>query len=216
MGGRKRAQGRRGGGGIVYFYFNGKDEEEDLPSELENDLHSSENKWGEGREDGEDADKEKNIKTAWAFFTITCLDFVLDKIKPLGFLHLNMEGWDTYTLCGPGVALPGVDYISFVVCEVWDERDSKRRHIALRDANGFGPTCDNVLTAMAEHPNFERIDNIIDQDRNLCLCFRGEEDSGGGQMKMCVNYFMVSIPHRHTQEILRVGKQRQISLLYPQ
>ena len=41
------------------------------------------------------ADKEKNIKTARAFFTMTCLDFVLDEINPLGFLHLVVEGWDT-------------------------------------------------------------------------------------------------------------------------
>ena len=40
-------------------------------------------------------DKEKNIKTDRAVFTMACLEFVLDKIKPLGFLLLNMEGWET-------------------------------------------------------------------------------------------------------------------------
>ena len=27
------------------------------------------------------------------FYTMNCLDFVLDEIKPLGFLNLDMEGW---------------------------------------------------------------------------------------------------------------------------
>ena len=37
--------------------------------------------------------KDKKIKTNWAVFTMTCLEFVLDEINPLGFLHLDMEGW---------------------------------------------------------------------------------------------------------------------------
>ena len=112
---------------------------------------------------------------------MTCLDLVLDKINPLGFLHLDVEGWDTYALLGAGEALRGIDNTCFVVCEVWYERGRKRRHLALRDADGFGPPCNDVLAAMAEHPNFKQIDNIVDQDRNLCLRFRGEEDSESGR-----------------------------------
>ena len=60
------------------------------------------------------------------------------------------------------------------------KRDRKRRHLALRDADKFGPPCDDILAAMAEHSNFERIDDIVDQDMDLCFCFRGEEDSEVG------------------------------------
>ena len=35
------------------------------------------------------------------------------------------------------------------------------------------------FATMVEHPNFELINDIVDQDRDLCLRFRGEEDSGG-------------------------------------
>ena len=83
-------------------------------------MDSSEDERGEGIEDREDADKEKNIKTDRAVFTMTCLDFVLDKINPLGFLHLDVEGWETYALCGSGVELCGIYDICFVACEVWD------------------------------------------------------------------------------------------------
>ena len=101
-------------------------------------------------------DKEKKIKMAPAVFTMTCLDFVLDKIKPLGFLHLDVEGWKAYVLCGAEEALRGVNNTCFFVCEVWYERDRTRRYLALRNADGYGPPCDDVLAAMAEHPNFER------------------------------------------------------------
>ena len=138
-----------GAGGGVSFYFFGKGEEEELPSESDGESDSSEDELGGGREDGEDADKEKEIKTDWAVFTMTCLNFVLDEINPLGFLYLEVEGWETYTLRGAGVALCGVDDICFVVCEVCGDRDRKRRHITLRDADGFGTPCNDILAAMA-------------------------------------------------------------------
>ena len=136
---------------------------------------------GGGREDGEDADKEKKIKTARAVFTMTCLNLILDEINPLGFLHLDVEGWDTYALRGTGVALCGVETTCFFVYDVWYEMNRKRRHLDLRDADRFRPPYDNVLSPMAEHPNFKRINGIIDQDRNMCLRFRREEYSGGSR-----------------------------------
>ena len=74
----------------MYFYYVGKGKEEDLPSESYNDSDFSEYEWGEGREYGEDMEKVKKTKTAQAVFTMTCLDFVLENINPLGFLHINV------------------------------------------------------------------------------------------------------------------------------
>ena len=125
-------------------------------------------------------DKEKKIKTDRSAFTMTCLNFVLYEINLLGFLHLDVEGWETYALHGSGVVLHGVDDTFFVVCGLWDDRGRKRRHLTLKDADGFKPPYDNVLAAMAEHPNFKRNCVIVDQDMNLCLLFRGQEYSGGG------------------------------------
>ena len=45
-------------------------------------------------------EKDKKIKMAWAVFNMTCLNFVLDKIKPPGFLHLDVERWEAYALHG--------------------------------------------------------------------------------------------------------------------
>ena len=126
-------------------------------------------------------DKEKKINTTRAVFTMKCLKFVLEDINILGFLHLDMEGWETYALRGDVVALRGIDDTCCVVCVVWYERDMKRRHISLRYADGFRPPCNDILASMVEHPNFEWIDYIADQDRNLCFLFRGEEYWGEGR-----------------------------------
>ena len=73
-----------------------------------------------------------------------------------------MKGWEIYALCEAGVALRVVENTSFIVYEVWDKRDMKRRNLSLRYANGLGPPCDDFLATMAEHPNFELINNIVD------------------------------------------------------
>ena len=91
-----------------------------MPSESDNESDLSEDEWGEGIEYGEDVYKEKKIKMAGEVFTMTCLGVVLDEINPLGFLHLDMEGWETYYLRGAIEALRGVNNTCFIVCEVWD------------------------------------------------------------------------------------------------
>ena len=45
--------------------------EEYSPSKSDDDLDLSEDEWGGVRDDREDADKEKKIKTALAVFTMT-------------------------------------------------------------------------------------------------------------------------------------------------
>ena len=47
-----------------------------------------------------------------------------------------MEEWEAYALRGTGEALRSVNDTCFVVCEAWYERDSKRRYLAFRDADG--------------------------------------------------------------------------------
>ena len=175
-----------GSGGVLSFYFDSNLEEEDSLFELDNDSDLLEDEWGEGREDGEDVGKEKNIKIAQAVFTMTCLDLVLDKIKPNWFLHLDVEGWNKYALYGDRVAPRGVEDTCFVICEVWYERDRNSKHLGHRYANGFGPTCDDIFPAMAEHPIFKG-STILLITIGICDSASGRGGggySGGGQMTM--------------------------------
>ena len=70
----------------------------------------------EGREESEDVEKEKKINMVPAVFTMTCLNFVLDEIKLLRFLYLDMKGWEAYALRGAEETLRGVNDICFDVC----------------------------------------------------------------------------------------------------
>ena len=98
----------------------------------------------------------------------------------------------------------------------------KRRHLALRDADGFGPSYDdpsppwrNILTS---------IRSIISSIRIgiYASALGGKKIRGGGGVDDDDAYFfLVRIRHSHTQGIQRLGKrrkisQRQISLSYPQ
>ena len=109
------------------------------------------------------------------------LDFILDEIEPLGFLHLDVEGWEAYSLRRAGEALRGVIDTCFVICEVWDDRDRKRRYLPLSDADGSGPPCDNSSPPWRNILTSSRIDDIVDHNWNLCFPFRGEKDSGEGR-----------------------------------
>ena len=48
----------------------------------------------------EDAEKDKKINMARAIFAMTCLYFFLYEINPIGFLHLDVECWESYALRG--------------------------------------------------------------------------------------------------------------------
>jgi len=49
------------------------------------------------------------------------------------------------------------------VCEVWGEKDRKMRKKAVIDADGDR----DVLTTMEKFQQFKRLDDILDQERNL-------------------------------------------------
>ena len=91
-----------------------------------------------------------------AVFAMMCLNFVLDEINSLGFLHHDVEGWEAYALRGAGEALCGVNDNCLVVYELWYERYMKRRYLSQRGANVSRSPCNDVLNAMAEHTNFEQ------------------------------------------------------------
>ena len=92
---------KEGVGGGLPFYFNSKSEEEDLPSESDDNSDLSKIEWGEEREYGENADKEKKIKTAQVVFTMTWLDSVLDEINLLGSCTSTWRGGSPTPCMGP-------------------------------------------------------------------------------------------------------------------
>ena len=91
-----------------------------------------------------------------AVFTMTCLHFVVDEIKPLGFLHLDVEGWEAYALCGMERHSAVSRLHTSLSVRCWMRGIGREMNLALMDADGSGPPYDDFIAAMAEHPNFER------------------------------------------------------------
>lgn len=96
--------------------------------------------------------------------TMISLDSIKDEILPLGLLHLDVEGWESKALLGASDILRETTTDCYIICEVWDERDRKMRKKAIREDTLAGR---DVLTLMGKFPQFERTDDIVDQERNL-------------------------------------------------
>lgn len=131
------------------FYFDGQHVNDS------NDSSSESNSDDEDESDNEDAEQIPMIS----------LDHMKEEILPLGLLHLDVEGWEARALKGAQDILSQINATCFIVAEIWDEKDRKKRQKAVID-----PDCESgfdVLAAMKPYQQFERLPDIIDQDRNL-------------------------------------------------
>jgi len=116
----------------------------------------------ESSSESDSSDDEDNNDKGIAMIS---LDSMKNEINPLGLLHLDVEGWEARALHGANEILSEIKDTCYIVCEVWDEKDRKKRHKAVVDAEG--KPGDAVLAAIEAYSQFERLDDIVDQDRNL-------------------------------------------------
>lgn len=125
---------------------------------------------------------------------IITLDSIFDQISPLGMLHIDVEGWESNVLRGAKQSLTTVpDHCSnkdnnndesddcfpcFVVAEAWTKKQSLRRGVS-------GNAEEKIIRVMEDEVNddgdagfrFERIDDIVDIERNL-VYFRKRKGNG--------------------------------------
>lgn len=128
------------------FYYDGN-----FPSSCESDSES----------DDEDCDDNDNVESE--NIQMISLDSMAEEIGKLGLLHLDIEGWEARALKGASNILRGIDHTCFIIAEVWDDRDLKKRHKAVIDPRPDG----EILEIMNNFSNFERKEDIVDQERNL-------------------------------------------------
>lgn len=137
-------------GGV--FYFDGtcgnNSTENDSDSESQSD-------------DEIDSDDVEQVK-------MISLDSIQNEILPLGILHLDVEGWEARAIRGANEILSQVNKTCYIIAEVWDEKDRKMRRRASSTFNTDGSIPEEeILTIMNDHPQFLRLDDIVDQERNL-------------------------------------------------
>jgi FkbM family methyltransferase len=99
--------------------------------------------------------EEGNTNNASRMIT---LDSIRDFIVPLGFLHVDVEGWEARALDGARQVLSETTASStcWIVAEVWETR------------KGLSENPEKAIeTVMSRHPHFTRGDDLIDRERNM-------------------------------------------------
>jgi FkbM family methyltransferase len=95
------------------------------------------------------------------------LDDYYDQIHPLGFLHIDVEGWEARVIAGASSLLTASENSTAVIsqCYVLAETFSKKE--ARSRGPGFSETHeDDVLKVMREF-SFTRGEDVVDIERNL-------------------------------------------------
>jgi FkbM family methyltransferase len=152
------------------------------------DIHDSGSESGDSDESDDETD---GINDDHTNIPMISLDSMKDDIMPLGFLHLDVEGWESQALLGASAILQQTLSNSYIICEVWDKKDRMRRKKAIESQTQYGTNipsnslCDDghgekeqhnakyispeneLVSIMSKYPQFQRQDDIVDQDHNL-------------------------------------------------
>lgn len=87
------------------------------------------------------------------------LNSIKDIIEPLGFMHIDAEGWESKVLEGSSDVLDNDNNKIFIIAECWDNLTSKRL--------GFSANPElDILNIMKKYKYIRQTD-LIDQEKNL-------------------------------------------------
>lgn len=90
------------------------------------------------------------------------LDDYFEAIHPVGFLHIDVEGWEAKVLRGASKLLTSVSSRCYILAETFNPREARRR------GPGFSQTHEeDILEVMSNFPSFSRGEDVIDGERNL-------------------------------------------------
>jgi len=123
---------------------------------------------------------------------IITLDSIANQITPLGLLHIDVEGWEPSVLKGARQVLtetatlkPSLNssnnnnhrYPCYIIAEAWTEKECLRRRVRGNAEEAIvGVMQDEINSSIALLGNtisqFERLDDIVDVERNLVYVHR--------------------------------------------
>ncbi|KAL7482005.1 hypothetical protein ACHAW6_007682 [Cyclotella cf. meneghiniana] len=122
----------------------------------------------------DDCEKENSCASPTAsdeaLFDVRRLDDFFDLIHPLGFLHLDVEGWEAAALNGASALLstsePGGRCYILAECFTFEE--------ARRRGPGFSLVQEHdIMSIMVKFPQFVRGEDLIDEEKNLFFVREG-------------------------------------------
>mmetsp|Transcript_35086 Transcript_35086/g.52370 ORF Transcript_35086/g.52370 Transcript_35086/m.52370 type:complete len:373 (-) Transcript_35086:271-1389(-) len=109
----------------------------------------------------DDDDDDNNTPTENAVEMIA-LDSLIHQLSPLGFLHIDVEGWEYKVIQGAQTLIESSSSTPcYILAESWKEKDCKRRGIVDADPEEL------IDGVMKEFQDFVRLDDIVDIERNL-------------------------------------------------
>jgi FkbM family methyltransferase len=87
------------------------------------------------------------------------LNSIKDKIEPVGFMHIDVEGWESKVLEGSSNILNNINNKIFIIAECWDCSVSK--HL------GFSENPEQDILNIMSNYKYTRYEDLIDQEKNL-------------------------------------------------
>jgi FkbM family methyltransferase len=128
--------------------------------------------------DNSDGDTISEGETSITSVPIITLDSIFDQIKPLGMLHIDVEGWESNVLRGAKKSLAhiptnadesGGSFPCFVIAESWTEKECLRRGVPGNAEEKIVRVMEDEVNPQGNaHFRFERTDDIVDIERNVC------------------------------------------------
>jgi len=103
-------------------------------------------------------------------FDVRKLDDFYDIIHPLGFLHLDVEGWEHAALQGASALLsaPKPGGRAYILAECFTFEQARRR------GPGFSLVQEHdIMSVMMKYPEFTREEDLVDEERNLFFVRKG-------------------------------------------
>jgi len=92
------------------------------------------------------------------FQDMISLDSINNQIEPVGFMHIDVEGWESKVLEGANTIINNNNTI--IVTECWDPATSLRL--------GFNENPEKqILDVMNQHKKYKQLPDIVDHERNL-------------------------------------------------
>lgn len=103
-------------------------------------------------------------------FDVRRLDDFYDVIHPLGFLHLDVEGWEAAALEGASTLLSSSESGGrcYILAECFTYEEARRR------GPGFSLVQEHdIMSVMMKFPEFTRGDDLVDEETNLFFVREG-------------------------------------------
>lgn len=95
------------------------------------------------------------------------LNDIKDIISPVGIMHIDTEGWELSVLQGASEILNDKNNDMYIIAECWDNNTSEAQIKSGRAKGIISSTPENdIINEMSKY-SIIRLDNIIDEDRNL-------------------------------------------------